>query len=320
MRNGILSLCFLALFGMVLRPAVAGEPGGDWPNRTVSIYMATSAGGGTDVQARYFANLLSKKFGQPFIVVNQAGSGGQIAANSVTSAKPDGYSLLGWHISSLIGNITGTFPEVAYEILDPICTPMTDAVMSVNVRADSDIKDIQDLVRRMREEPGSVKWGGNTGAYPYLMVMSFQEAMGGEITWVHTGDTSENTAALQGGQVDVIYDSYRVAQQYVKSGEWRALCSMAPERDAMFPQLPTARENGIDFVYPSLFYLYYGTKGTPRIVYDRLNAAFQEFLADEKIAKELTEMGFVIDYKDQAETTRFVKEFHESILPLKDLF
>jgi tripartite-type tricarboxylate transporter receptor subunit TctC len=299
----------------------AGSPAGaGWPTKTVTFYVATSAGGATDLMARQIADYFQRRFGKPFPVVNLSGSGGQIAMDAIMHSDADGSAFLFWHVSSLVSNVSGTLPLVIYNELDPVCITVANDIMPLFVRADSDIKSFADLAAKVRANPGKIIFGGNTGAYPNILCLGLADAIGGSFTWVHTGDDSQNTAALLGGQVDIINQNYGMAKQYIDNGDWRVLGLLSDERSPNHPAISTAKEEGVNFSIPPFFYAIWGTKGTPRAVYDKFNEGIQEFLKNDEMMASLNKLGLVYNYMPQDEAAKYMKDFHESIQKYSSLF
>jgi tripartite-type tricarboxylate transporter receptor subunit TctC len=220
----------------------------DYPSRPIEMVVPSSAGGGTDVMARLFADTAKKYITQPVIVSNKPGAGGGIAMSEVQRATPDGYKV-GVLISELaiiphlgISKVTtGDFIPIARLNADPGL---------IAVRADAPWKTIDELLAQARKEKGSVSMGNaGTGTIWHLAAAAVEEKTGVRFNHVPFQGAAPSVQALVGGHVDAITVSPAEIGSFVAAGKIRVLVSMADHRlPPPYEKVETFKEKGVDLV------------------------------------------------------------------------
>ncbi len=253
--------------------AAATETTGDetattgWaPEGTVSIVVPAGAGGDTDLSARTLAEYGKKLTGVDFVVVNANGGAGSIAANQVKTAAPDGLTVLYGHNLVNVANIAGV-TDYNYSAFDLGPTFAMNPAQQLYVNSEK-YADLDEFIAAAKAAPGTLKAATEVGAYTYYELLAFEKAAGIDLDLVDVGSNSDKIAALLSGQVDLMPGAYISTKDYVEAGQFRALGVPAEERFTnLLPDVPTFKEQGVDLVYPNLYYSLYFPEGTsPEII------------------------------------------------------
>ncbi|HBT25183.1 MAG TPA: tripartite tricarboxylate transporter substrate binding protein, partial [Pseudothermotoga sp.] len=221
----------------------------NYPRKPVTIICPWGAGGGTDRLARFLADELSKKLGQPFVVVNKTGGGGAVGHSAGAYASPDGYTLtlVTMEIASM--HWMG-LTNLSFEAFDYIAQVNEDSA-GVLVKADASWKTLNDLLEDIKSNPGKFLFSGTaSGGIWDLARIGMLDAAGlsvDSVTWIPTTGAAQALIELLGGHVDVVTCSLAEAISQIQSGQVRALAIMADERDPRFPDVPTLKEFGINW-------------------------------------------------------------------------
>ena len=255
----------------------------DYPTKQITIICPWSAGGGTDTNARMYAEAISANniLPQSIIVENHTGGSGVVGATDVVTADPDGYTLLMTEqgcvtVQTLLGNTT-----YAYTDLEPIVAITNDPIAMV-VAKDADIKNTADFIAKAKAKDGGFLMGfAGAGTFGYLGSMRFVSETGIPLTEVQFDGTAEAIAAVMGHHVDTYIAAFSDVMPYVKSGEVKMIWTSL--RTAYTPDgVEVLSELGID-VPTTGFCTLYAPKGTPQSVKDTLYNAFKEAQKDQNI-------------------------------------
>ncbi len=265
---------FLLAGAVALTPMPAAFAQTSYPTGPVRIIVGFQAGGITDSMARLLAQELTKTLGQPVLVENRAGASGIIGSDYVAKSSPDG-SLITMAPSGLMvlyRNLGMKLPLDPAKDLMPI-TQFYDQDLLLIVRAESDIRTIQDLVAAAKAAPGKVSYGSTgIGGPLHLGAEAFAMEAGVRLNHIAYKGETPMLPDLIGGQLDVAIGSPLFAANHVRSGRVRVVASLGPKRNPMFPDVPTIQE-----VYPGVvansWQGLFLPAGTPAAVRDKLNAA-----------------------------------------------
>lgn len=281
----------------------------NYPRKPVTIICPWGAGGGTDRLARFLADELSKKLGQPFVVVNKTGGGGAVGHSAGAYASPDGYTLtlVTMEIASM--HWMG-LTNLSFEAFDYIAQVNEDSA-GVLVKADASWKTLNDLLEDIKSNPGKFLFSGTaSGGIWDLARIGMLDAAGlsvDSVTWIPTSGAAQALIELLGGHVDVVTCSLAEAISQIQSGQVRALAIMADERDPRFPDVPTLKEFGINWSA--------GTwrgiavpKNTPTEIKEILEKAILEISHSEEFKEFMNKNGFGIKVRNGEQFYEFVKE------------
>jgi tripartite-type tricarboxylate transporter receptor subunit TctC len=304
MRNLIASLCTAAL----LLPGAAGAV---YPEeRVISVLVAYSPGGGTDLIARAIAPYIEKNLGggARIVVVNRAGAGGEIGFAALANAAPDGYTIGFVNTPPLLTipiERPAQFSWQRFEYLGNII----DDPCNFSVHTDTDIKDLKQLAAFAKANPGVVTVGTTgIGSDDHLAMLLFERAAGVKMRHIPFKGSADVRAAIIGKQITIAAINIGEALQYQKGGTpLRNLVQMSPARTNLAPDLPNAREQGFDIEMSSLRGMV-APKGLPPEIRDRLVKAIERSVADPEFQAKSVQFFSPLRYLPPAQYEAIVRE------------
>ncbi|HEY5843301.1 MAG TPA: tripartite tricarboxylate transporter substrate binding protein [Mycobacterium sp.] len=281
-----------------------------YPDGPVTMIVAFDPGGGSDVGARLLAKELEKELGQPVVVENKPGAGGQIGYTALANAQPDG-STFGLTTSpGILVSILDKSRSAEYSIdsFSPSAMQVFDPI-AIAVAPDSPYKSLEDLVTAAKAAPGQLTATTNgIGTTEHFALTLFNQAAGTDIRPVHFADGAAASAtAFLGGNVDVLLSNIGDAQPTVDSGGARYLAVMADTRSPFAPDAETTVENGYDVVLGSSRG-YAFPAGTPAPVVDQMSEAIGDIMARAEFQDQMKDLGLQPDYMDAPDYATFWKE------------
>jgi tripartite-type tricarboxylate transporter receptor subunit TctC len=216
-----------------------------FPNRgPIEITVLFPAGTSADVTARMLADGMSRQLGQRVLVVNRPGAGGAIGYKYVQAQKPDGYSLV-WNSNSISTTFHSGQLQFDYQAFDAVARVLVESVV-VAVRADARWKTLNDLVAEAKARPKAISVGhSGIGSHTHISLAALFRASGVEVNEVPFG-AAQVVPSLLGSHVDAVVQLPAALSAPVKQGQVRLLAALIPQRDPALPDVPTAREQGID--------------------------------------------------------------------------
>ena len=296
-------LCVVALgFGAAPLDALAET----FPSRPITVVVPFPAGGPSDVVARIVTEQMGKVLGQSLIIENIGGAGGTIGSAHVAAAKPDGYTLLAGSMGSHVAAPVLT-PNIKYDSardFEPIgFTAHAPAV--IVARKDFPAKDLREFVADLKANGEGVKQAhGGIGASSHLACLLFASAAGVQPSLVAYRGTGPALNDLIGGHVDFFCEQVVSVASQIAAGTIKAYAVSSPERLAALPNVPTAKEAGIDYEM-SIWAGIFAPKGTPKEIIDKLANALDRTLDDPGVAKRLAELGGSIPPKNERTPVKF---------------
>jgi len=309
----------LAVAGALLLAGTATAQ--DFPSRQVELMVAYPAGGSTDVGARIVASIAEKIMGQPMVVVNKGGAGGQVGWTDMANRKPDGY---------FIGYIN--LPATNTVILDPerkaafdadAFVPIINQVLDpglVWVRADSPYKTLQDLLDAAKKAPGTIR-AATTGILSddHLAILMTEEAVPG-VTFrlVHLPGGAAQFKEIMGGNVDVAFDNVGSVVNRIRSGEARGLAVMDTERSKFLPDVPTTVELGYKTVVSNSTRGIAGPAGIPAPVVAKLADILKKAMDDPDHIKKMEAAGLALKVMTGDEYKKYYADTHKRAKQLMD--
>jgi len=268
----------------------------EWaPTRTVRIVVPI-VGGTNDVVARLVAPELQKALGQPVIVENKGGAGGNIGANEVAKSPPDGHTLLVGFNGPIAINQT-LFSKMPYDPVKDL-TPITLAVTSPQflvVHPSVPVKNVAEFVARAKASPGKMSYASvSMGSASHLTMEMLKTAAHIDVTHVPYKGSAPAVTDLVGGQVDAAFFVPGNILQFVHEGKARVIASTGAKRFASTPDIPTMIEQGFpDFVAVS-WIGFLAPGGTPKPVIDRYNKEIVRILHLPAVKSQLEKMEFEV--------------------------
>jgi tripartite-type tricarboxylate transporter receptor subunit TctC len=285
--------------------AQTGEP---FPNRPITITVPWPAGGRTDLTARLTARFLTTKLGTPVVVVNKPGASGVLGAKEVAHAKPDGYSLGMFSSGVVATQYTVPTPSDLKEYAPVGLINMDEAVLAVPHA--SQFKDLAALVKYARENPGKLRLGTAPGTSAHIMAALFSRSAKVDFLAVPFGGGGARSIALAGEHIDVDIDVPAIYTSMQDAKKVRLLGLGAGKRSALFPDIPTFREAGVDSVIGTWNGLF-APKGTPNDVLAKLENALGEVSRDPQFVELMHKALLSVRFMDRQEFVQFLKRDDE---------
>jgi tripartite-type tricarboxylate transporter receptor subunit TctC len=263
----------------------------DYPVHPVRLIVGFTPGGGTDVLARLIGQWLSERLGQPFVVENRPGAGGNLAAEMVVHAAPDGYTLMLMNTTNAI-NVT-LFEHLNFDLLRDIA-PVAGLISFpnvMNVTPSFPAKTVPDFIAYAKANPGKIVMAsGGNGGTPQVAGELFKMMAKVDMLDVPYRGSSEAMTDLISGRAQVMFNTVPESIGYIKAGRLRPLAVTTTHRADALPDIPAMNE----FVpgYEASSWQGLGAPhGTPPDVVDKLNAAINAALADPTMKSRLAALG-----------------------------
>ena len=307
MKNSIFGgLVLAALLGCAW-PAHAQ----DYPSRPIKVIVPADAGGTTDVMARTVTEILREKWGQTVIVENRGGAGGNIGAEAVSRAAPDGYTLLFSAPGPLAVN-KSLYSKLAYDsdAFVPISVVSTSHSVLV-VHPKLGVDSVQQLIASARANPDRLNYASSgDGSTPHLAAELFKAMAGVKIAHVPYKGSGPALLALVAGHVDMTLVELSLALPQIRSGKVRVLAIGSEKRKPFMPDVPTVSEALPGFLSVTWFGLVAPPK-TPPAIANTLSTTIAEGLKQPDIAKRLAGLNIEALGTTPAEMTQFMKQESE---------
>ena len=263
-----------------------------WPAQTIKIVVPFTPGTGMDTIARAVAPQLSERLGQPVVVQNMPGASGNIGADSVARANPDGYTvLMGANTMLMAAQLYKNVPFSPVKDFAPVSLAAWGTLMLV-ANPKTGIKSLQDLVQRARAKPGFITYGSPGVGTPHHMAMELFKSQA-QLFMLHVPYRGSAGYAqdLLSGEVMVGFLPVHVAQSLVAAGKLTALAVGSPKRNPVAPTVATFDELGVKGVDVDLWYAFFVPRKTPAPVVARLNAELVTILQQPEIHAVLGKGG-----------------------------
>jgi tripartite-type tricarboxylate transporter receptor subunit TctC len=278
--------------GAAALPAVSRRASAQaYPTRPVRIIAGYPPGGSIDIHARLIGQWLSERLGQPFVVENRPGAGGNIGTEAAAHAAPDGYTLL----MSGIGNaISATlYDKLNYNFIRDFA-PVAGVMRAANVievHPAVPVTSVPELIARAKANPGKITMGSSgVGTSPHLSGELFKMMTGTDMLHVPYRGNAPALTDLLAGQLEVLFDSISSSIEHIKSGKVRALAVTTAARLPQLPDVPTVGEF-VPGYEVNVWFSISAPKNTPAEIIATLNREINAGLADPKLAARLVELG-----------------------------
>lgn len=236
----------------------------DWPKKPVTIVVGYTSGGDLDVNARAYAEYLKDILGVDVVVSNVTGASGTVAAQQVKDSEADGYTVFYHQPALMISQLQGMI-DYGIEAFDMSCMSayLPGDIMCVN--ASLGIHNLQELYDYTQENPNKLNLAASAGTMNYIQALQMQ-ALGFQINIVDGGNATERVANLLGGHVDVILNSYGTCKDYLTTGDFVALATLASDRAKAYSDIPTANEQGYNIYFDKYHYFCFPKGTDPEII------------------------------------------------------
>jgi tripartite-type tricarboxylate transporter receptor subunit TctC len=279
----------ILLIACAALPVLAGAQEPPFPQRgNVEITVLFPAGTSADVTARLLAEGMSKHLGQTVVVVNRPGAGGAIGYRHVAAQKPDGYSLV-WNSNSISTTFHSGQLAFDYKAFDPVARVLVESPV-VAVRGDARWKSLGDLMADAKGRPGMITVGNSgIGSHTHISSVALFHAAGVKVVDVPYA-AAQVVPNLLGGHVDVLVQLPGALAAQVKAGNVRLLATMIPARDPALPDVPTAKEQGIDVSLEAWRGIAV-PRGTPAPVIATLENTIRQTAESQEFAQSSAKLG-----------------------------
>jgi tripartite-type tricarboxylate transporter receptor subunit TctC len=296
------------LLAAVCLAGLAIAQASDYPSRPIKLLVGASAGGTTDTMARAIAQPLSKSLGQPVLVENRPGAGGNLAADTVAKAAPDGYTML---VSFTSHTINATlYPKLPF---DPVTdfTPISKIATVPSLLVGNPklpAQNLNELIALAKAKPGKLSIAiGGIGSSLHLAGDQFKMMAGVGILNVPYKGTAPALTDVLGGQVDMMFISLVTGTAQVRAGKLRAYGVTSAQRQPSFPDLPAIGEIVMGFESTAWFGVFGPAKLPPDIT-SKLNGAIVAALNDPKMREQLEKEGAAPAAGSAADFAAFVRD------------
>src|SRR5882757_554647 len=287
----LLRIAALALSACVIALPVSAA---DYPDHAIKMVVPFAAGGGTDVLARIIAQNLNSKWGQPVVVENQPGASGAIGTRAVMKAAPDGYTLLMASTGALMAVSAGAGGDGPFDVnkyLTPIAIGAAPPYLLV-ASPTLPVKTTADLVRYAREKPEGLTFGSSgVGAASHLSGLLFAGETGIKMLHVPYKGTGPAVTDLLGSRIDLMFAPGPVVQQFVQSGQLKALGVTDTRRSKFYPDVPTVAESGVPGYESVGWFGLLAPAGTPPEIDRQINQAIVGAMETQEFRDHLATLG-----------------------------
>jgi tripartite-type tricarboxylate transporter receptor subunit TctC len=254
-----------------------------WPVKPIRMIVPFAPGGGTDIQARLFGAKLSPALGQTVLVENRPGGGGNIGAELVAKAPPDGYTVL-FQSASLAVNQT-LYTKLNYSAVRDLAPVMlvSSTPLILVVHPTVPVKNVKELIALARAKPDRFNFGSNsTGSTSHLSSELLKTMTGTKMTHIPYKGSGQATTALLGGEIDMFFSTMPPAVPHIKAGKMRALAVSTLKRSPVLPEVPTMNETVKGFESDNWYGMFFPA-GTAREIITRYHAEMMKVLQDKDV-------------------------------------
>lgn len=279
-----------------------------FPNKPIKIVVPYTPGGPTDIPARLVGQKLAELLGQPIVIDNKPGAGGNLGADAVAKAPADGYTLLLVTTGHAIN--PALYPKLAYDLtkdLAPV-SQLTSSPMVVAVNPGLGVNTIKDLIALAKAKPGTLNFASaGNGASTHLAPELFSMMAGVKMNHIPYKGSAPALTDVMAGNAQIAFDFMISAMPHVRSGKLKGLATTGAARSPAAPDLPTVAEAGVPGFEVVGWNGVMAPAGTPPDVIAKLNGAIKQALAMPDVVERLTGPGANVVWNTPADFGSFVK-------------
>lgn len=280
-----------------------------WPAKPITLVVTYPPGGGADAMARLIAPRMAEALGQPVVIDNKPGAGGQIGANIVARAVPDGYTLM-LDASSFAVN-PSLYPRLPYDSLKAF-KPVGVVALFPNVvlvNPAFGAQNIAELIALARRSRNAVSYASSgNGSAQHLAGALFEAVTGVDMVHVPYKGGGPALNDVIGGQVPLFFGNLASTQQHVQSGKLRALAITSARRSAILPDVPTLAEAGVQGAEIYEWNAVFAPAGTPAAIMSRLSAAFLRALDTPEVRQRIAQLGGEMQRTTPEQAQAFIEQ------------
>ncbi|MDB5843047.1 MAG: hypothetical protein JWP79_357 [Polaromonas sp.] len=263
-----------------------------WPAKPVKVIVNFPPGGAADQIARAVTVPLQEALGQPVVVDNRAGAGGNIGGELAAKSPPDGYTLL-LTSGGLVSINPAIYPKMSFDPAKDLMPVAAAArvLVFLEVKPTLPVKDVKEFIAYARANPGKLTYGSpGNGSSPHLAGEMFQDMTQTFSVHVPYRGAAPAMQDLLGGQVDFMFDP-GIGLNHVRAGKLRLLAIGSPKRSPLFPDVPTLGEAGLKGFDANTVFGFYAPAGTPPAIVARLNTEINKILATQAVKDRIAGLG-----------------------------
>jgi tripartite-type tricarboxylate transporter receptor subunit TctC len=303
------TLLLLVLIGLVMCPLWDVVLSADYPNKPIELIIPWPPGGRTDTGSRILAPYLEKYLGAPVVVINKVGGGGVPGMMYVRDAKPDGYTISCGGYSLSFFQYWKPEGLLLWDYIWIAQTYWTPVVVAVNTK--SPFNTLNELMDYAKAHPGKLRHGNTgTGSSTYFATEAFSRKFGIKFTQVPYKGEGPAVIGIGAGEVDFAFGLYVAFRPLIEEGKLRVLAVADEKRNPFYPEIPTFREKGFDFVMPAWEDVH-ASKGIPKNVYDKLSEGCKKALTDPELIERYAKIGLNASYQSGPEFTEWLKSWDD---------
>lgn len=256
-----------------------------YPAKPITVVVAYSPGGASDITARLIAEYWKKYTGQEMVITNVVGAEGAVAAGQVKSARPDGYTVL-WYHEAILGNYYLGVSDLNWYDFKPACIVSKISTVSVT-RPDMPWQNVRDAIEDAKANPGKYSYGLGTGGVAYFVYAGFESiAPNAWRTVPYEGGDSQRVTALLGGHIDLTMVSAAGGWSFLQAGQVKPLAVHDVTRDPLLPDVPTSAELGYPDVVFHLTNTFFFPPETPDWIIEEFNKIIAKIVEDQEFCEK----------------------------------
>ncbi len=284
-----------SIAGLALAALAGAAASQDYPHKTIRMIVPFAAGGPTDVIARTIAQKLTESWGQPVVIDNRGGAGGNLGTDIAAKAAPDGYTVVMVIVGHAINaSLYSKLPYDPVKDFAPV-SPTGAATIVLVAHPSLQAKTVKELTALGKSKPGKINWGSpGTGTPHHLAGEMFKTLTGIDMVHIPYKGAAPAIVDVLGGQVSLAFVSLPAALPHIRAGKLTALGTSGPQRSAVAPDVPTIAEAGFPGYELENWYGLLAPAGTPRTVVTKLNGEIVKILQAPDVKERLNSQGFEI--------------------------
>ena len=279
-----------------------------WPDKPIRIVVGYPAGQTADLNARQFANVISRELGQPVIVDNRPGANGILGAQEVKNSKPDGYTLL-WGGSGPLAINPALYKKTPYDSVrdfTPICL-VTLGPLYLIANLSFPPNNLRELIAWAKAHPGKADYAtAGNGSTAHLAMKMLEADIGMQFNHIPYKGSPAALTDLMGGQIPLMLEAGTSAMNYIKAGKVKALGATGAQRSPAMPDVPTMAEQGVKDFEALAWNAIVAPAGTPAPVINAIAAAVRRGIDDPATVKSIRATGTQVAWMGPPELTRFL--------------
>ena len=280
-----------------------------YPTKPITIVVPFSAGGTTDILARLVGQYLTTELGQPVVVDNKAGAGGNIGGALAAKAPADGYTLFMGTVGTHAIN-AALYKKMPFDHVKDFA-PLSRVANVPNLlvaHPSQPFKTVPEMIAYAKANPGKINFGSpGNGASPHLSGELFKSMAKVELTHIPYKGSAPAVSDLLGNQIAIMFDNMPSVIPHVRSGKLRAIAISTAKRSPELPDVPTIAEAGVPGYEAVSWFGLFAPAATPKPVLDKLSAALSKVLANPEVQKKISAQGGETVNETPAQFAAFIR-------------